>query len=280
MAEDNKQVWKRSLAGAGLLLAVTASALSLYTLLGSGSSKESLAGTNEYKEQALLWYRRSAEMTACYHQAYQLAEFRLQKKLDSRMPGSSTPVAVVLDLDETVLDNSPWEASLLGSAHHFPYGWADWTAKAEARALPGAVAFLRFADSLGVSIFYVSNRKVHETGPTLQNMLALGLPQADSTHLLLRDKDRSKKSRWQQIERTHNILLLVGDNLNDFSELFENQTNDRRRQLADSLRQVFGRRWIVLPNPLYGEWENAAMKYQNDLDYATRRKLRMEEAAK
>ncbi len=220
------------------------------------------AGVAESQDQLLLatlWYQKSAEMRALYYQCYANAKEALLENL-AVVPGDKTP-AVVLDIDETVLDNSPYQGwQVIENKNFNDESWTRWVELARAGALPGALDFTRFADSLGVEVFYVSNRKTTELAPTVENMKRIGFPGADSTHMLLKESESSKVGRRARIESTHEILLLVGDNLADLDAVFEKRGSDLGFSDIDRMRGLFGTRYIVLPNPMYGTWLSELLK--------------------
>jgi len=208
---------------------------------------------------ATLWYQKSAEMRALYYQCYANAEAALLKNLAVAL-GDKTP-AVVLDIDETVLDNSPFQGwQVLENKSFNDESWTRWVELGRAGALPGALDFTRFADSLGVEVFYVSNRKTTELASTLENMKRFGFPDADSSHVLLKESESSKVARRSLIESSHEILLLLGDNLADLDAVFEKRGTDHGFSDADRMRGMFGTRYIVLPNPMYGTWLSELLK--------------------
>ena len=129
-----------------------------------------------------------------------------------------------------------------------------------ADALPGAVEFTRFADSLGVEVFYISNRKASNTAPTLGNMSRLGFADADSLHLLLKDNTSSKVARRAEIEKKYEIVLLIGDNLADLDGVFEKRADGYGITDVETRRELFGTRYIILPNPMYGTWLSEMLK--------------------
>jgi 5'-nucleotidase (lipoprotein e(P4) family) len=227
----------------------------------------------QYTLGATLWFQTSAEARALCYQAYHLAQLQLDRALRDLPRGAKG--AVVLDIDETVLDNSPHQAKLLQTGESYPAYWDEWVQRAEARALPGAAEFLRYAHSRGVALFYVSNRNAGSLNATLTNLRAAGFPQADSAHVLLRGTASTKEPRRQEIGNTHRILLLVGDNLADFSDVFERATVEERAAAVDRLRSEFGSRFILLPNPIYGDWDRAVLQYRTDLSESEQNTLRM-----
>ncbi|HAL65859.1 MAG TPA: 5'-nucleotidase, lipoprotein e(P4) family [Bacteroidales bacterium] len=227
---------------------------------------------NEHLIMATLWFQQAAEVRALYYQAYNLAHLQLEHDLASE--DNSTKRAVVLDIDETVLDNSPHEGYLIRSGKSYPEGWSEWVSLAQAEALPGALDFINFAISHDVDVFYITNRKKDEQNATILNLRRLGFPLADSAHILFRTDKANKEERRQKVSQTHRIVLLMGDNLNDFSDIWEKTLPQRRNFLTDSLQYEFGNRFIVLPNPMYGDWENALYHYNYQLSAHQRDSIR------
>ncbi len=208
---------------------------------------------------ATLWFQKSAEMRALYYQCFRNAERALAENMATA--GGTKPAAVVLDIDETLLDNSPFQGWQVIEKKEFNNDdWFRWVELAQAKPLPGAVEFTRYADSLGVEVFYVSNRTVQEMGPTIDNMAAWGFADADSTHMLLKETTSSKVARRAQIERNYEIILLVGDNLADLGETYEKRGPDHDFEAVDADRRLFGTKYIVLPNPMYGNWLNDLLR--------------------
>jgi len=208
---------------------------------------------------ATLWYQKSAEMRALYYQCFRSAEIALAENL--AWAGRTKPAAVAIDIDETLLDNSPFQGwQVFEKKEYNDEDWLRWVELARAEPLPGAVDFTRYADSLGVEVFYVSNRAVQEMGPTIENMSALGFVNADSTHMLLKESTSSKVARRAMIEMDYEIILLVGDNLADHSGFYEKRGPDHGFSAVDADRKLFGTRYIVLPNPMYGNWLSELLK--------------------
>jgi 5'-nucleotidase (lipoprotein e(P4) family) len=247
-----------------------------YSILGGCSSKEAdKRSINEALIMGTLWVQRSAEYRALAYQAFHIAKLRVDE--DIKVVRSRRR-AIVLDLDETVLNNSRYEAKAITDNQNYPDGWTEWCDMARADAIPGAREFLNYAVSAGCDVFYISNRKAVLLDCTLRNLKILGYPQVDEDHVLLRDrdftKDYTKENRRRAVAKTHDIILLVGDNLNDFEDLFAHKSIDERFSAADSLREHFGRRFILLPNPLYGEWEKALYDYRSDIPLEERNQIR------
>lgn len=227
------------------------------------SANQPAVGCNP-KILPVLWQQNAAEYRALCYQAFNLATLRLEAIPEKELKKGN--LALITDLDETILDNSMSEAQLiLEGKYYTTKNWREWTSRHEAGIVPGAGDFLRAAHARGVSVIYLSNRDTTEIVSTLQNLRQLNLPDADSAHLLFMRNVSSKESRRQEVMKKYKLVMLVGDNLNDFSALFEKRTNTERMAEADRLKEDWGRRFIVLPNSTYGEWENALYNYAKGL---------------
>lgn len=202
-----------------------------------------------------LWQQRSAEYKALAYQSYNLARLRLDQLLNK--PGGK-PRAIVTDIDETVLDNSPYFVNQAEKGSVYADStWVKWTAEMRCDTLPGAGQFLKYAQSRGVTIFYITNRFQRERLATLANLQKFDLPNADTAHLfLLKSINSSKESRRQTIMKDFEVLLLLGDNLGDFSSLFDDLTDFQRNGAVHRNKSLFGERFIVFPNAMYGKWED------------------------
>lgn len=231
----------------------------VFSLAACSATAFAQKADNEYQVGAIVWTQTSAEKAALSYQAFSLARLRLDQDFRANR-NKKIRRAVIVDVDETVLDNSRYQAMLVKSRR--PYEsktWTEWCNRAEATALPGAVEFLRYANSRGVRVFYITNRKVAEKVGTAQNLKAAGFPDVTDETLLIRTDSSSKEPRRQSVAAKYRIVLLMGDNLNDFAEVFENsKTIDSRMSAAEQNQNQFGSRFIVLPNPMYGAWEDAA----------------------
>jgi 5'-nucleotidase (lipoprotein e(P4) family) len=210
-----------------------------------------------------VFQQRAAEYKALCYQAYNIAYFRLGQELTVE---PARPRAIITDIDETVLDNSSYAAKRsLQGGDYTPATWAEFTGLAVSDTVPGALAFLQYAASNKVEIFYITNREQNERSGTLQNLKKFGFPNADEAHLLTKAGTSGKEARRQQVTATHDVVLLLGDNLSDFSFLFDKKTSDERSAAANALAPQFGNKFIVLPNPNYGDWETSLYKYKYDL---------------
>lgn len=202
-----------------------------------------------------LWQQRAAEYRALTYQAYNLAKLRLDMALTSK---TTIPKAIITDIDETVLDNSPYFVREAAKGKSYADStWVKWTSEVRCDTIPGAYSFFKYAASKGVVVFYITNRFQVEQAATLKNLQKFNLPNADAEHLfLLNTESSSKESRRQQITKNYDVELLLGDNLGDFSSVFDGLFYQQRTQQADKVQHEFGRRFIVFPNAMYGAWED------------------------
>ena len=225
---------------------------------------------------AVLWVQRSTEYRALLEQAYRAATDKLDAALadprwnalvEEEREGSGPQLkpAVVLDIDETVLDNSPYQARLVrDGAEYSDPTWDAWVEERKARAVPGVVEFARAANARGVTLVYISNRAVHLTEATLDNLRAEGLPvEGDDVFLGLGLKvpgceqhGSEKDCRRRLASRKYRVLMQFGDQLGDFLKIEDNSPAGRQ-VLLDRHGEWFGSRWWMLPNPTYGGWEPA-----------------------
>ncbi|KAA0020517.1 5'-nucleotidase, lipoprotein e(P4) family [Salinicola corii] len=207
---------------------------------------------------ATVWMQSSGEYAALSHQAFNLARMNLDRALAAPDSQTQRPPAIIVDVDETVLDNSPYEAWLIASDENYASdSWHQWVEKASAAPMPGAKPFLDYAASRGVEIFYVTNRRDNETEATLRNLRQVGFPDADGEHFLPRTDSSDKTARRLRVAQSHWIVLLMGDNLGDFSQGFDRESAAARRAAVNAQADAFGSRYIMLPNPAYGAWEEA-----------------------
>jgi 5'-nucleotidase (lipoprotein e(P4) family) len=236
-----------------------------------------IASENDKLIMAVAWYQHSAEMTALYYQGFNIAQQRLDEAVVKNNTGRS--LAVIVDIDETMLDNSPFETAVINANDNLS-GWYAWTMEARAKALPGALEFAKYAQMKNVEIFYITNRDDNERSVTLKNLQNEGFPYATEDHLLTRSdlsystgNTSSKTDRRAKVSENHDVILLIGDNLNDFSEIFEERSvNNGKAAVADN-REKFGQKFIVLPNPMYGAWEKPLYNYQDGLTDEAKLKL-------
>ena len=229
---------------------------------------------------ATLWVQTSAEYNMLTRQSWLLAERQLATALKDRKWSAATEQgekfgklkpAVIVDVDETVLDNSRYQARLArDDASFHPDSWAKGCDEKQATAVPGALEFAQFAASKGVRIFYVTNRTNNLEGCTRENLQALGFPVDEETDTVLTKSERpewtsDKGTRRTFVAAEHRVLLLVGDQLGDFVDGSKSSVTERQATMEQYL-EWWGTRWIVLPNPAYGHWEGALYGHDHKLD--------------
>lgn len=233
--------------------------------------------------RATLWQQTAAEYDALSIQVYARADAMLDRAIkDSRWSaldpseGQSAvggALAIIADIDETLVDNSAFAVRTMRepvpecmtpvqARADWERRWLEWVTDAEATALPGAAEFMQRAVArrdAEVEVFYITNRKDNEKQATCKNLIELGFPVPNcDTQVLTRNDDdgraKDKVSRRKQVAGTHRVVLLFGDNLGDF--VGNILTNEVERDAVVAGRQAWwGERWMILPNPGYGSWE-------------------------
>ncbi|MDF3127285.1 HAD family acid phosphatase [Rheinheimera sp. 1928-s] len=229
---------------------------------------------------ATLWYQSSAEFKASAIQTYQTAALQLPLAIADKNWTALTnqkenfqqlPPAIIVDIDETILDNSPVAAqSVLLNAGFDPKLWDQWVAMASAKAIPGAVSFVNKAEAAGVKVLYISNREcekrtgVNDSCPqkndTLRNLKAVGIEKVDASQIWLKSEQplwsSEKESRRLLAAKDFRILMSIGDDFGDFlPDVKKNITPEQRSTLVDTYQNYWGTKWFVLANPTYGSWQ-------------------------
>ncbi len=218
----------------------------------SNKHKANEVNLNDRLLNALVWYNKSAEKRAIYYQTFNIAKKIVLKQLQKK---HDKPLAVITDIDETVLDNSGFELSLLkNNVKYSDSLWSKWENDTKAVALPGAVEFSQFLKKNNVELFYISNRSIKALKSTIENLRKEGFAYADSAHLLLRKNTKDKTARRNIVNKSHTVILLLGDNLRDFDEKFKYETTISGWQKVDENKDLFGTKYLIMPNPLYGQW--------------------------
>ncbi|MFM9843326.1 MAG: 5'-nucleotidase, lipoprotein e(P4) family [Dongiaceae bacterium] len=226
---------------------------------------------------AVLWTQRSVEFKGNAWTAYKLAMIRLDQALANRkwtgVPAEQTgsyrnlPPAVILDVDETVLDNSDYQAWNVTAGTGFdPKTWTSFVNSQTSRPIPGALEFTQYAAKKGVKVFYVTNRVVEEEAATRENLAKYGFPLDDKmdTILVKGEKEEwksAKSTRRAHVAANYRVLLNIGDNFSDFTDDFKG-TDAERLQVFEANAAHWGKEWIVIANPTYGSFESTP--YNND----------------
>lgn len=225
---------------------------------------------------ATAWYQTSVERDLVYRQAYRGAGERLADALadktwdalpkeDRSNDPSTLPPAIIVDVDETVLDNSPDQVRLIRDGKEYNEAdWAKWIEERAAKPLPGAVEFLDAAAAKGVTVFYVSNRPAKLNEATVDNLRKAGFPITRHEQFLglgmvvegCKPEGSDKSCRRRLVGRNYRVLMQVGDQVGDFVRIPSNTPEGRRAAIAPYMDWI-GERWWALPNPTYGSWEPA-----------------------
>lgn len=224
-----------------------------------------------FQEQSMLsvlYVQTSTEFAANNIQTFKNAskalDMALQDKtwtaaLEQKNNFSSKKPAIIVDVDETVLDNSSFQSRTILSGLSYPNGWAKWVNESNASAVEGVYEFLHYANDSDVKIFYVTNRLESFREPTIKNLKRLGLPFDDNKNTLLMRVDenvRDKTERRRNIADDYRIVLLVGDQLTDFISTKEAYVfHSDRKKLAKKYSDMWGSKWFMITNPTYGRWE-------------------------
>jgi acid phosphatase len=270
---------------------------------GSTQSTDTTASTSHSAEgqqsapshpnlNATLWVQSAAEYRALSVSVWRQALRRLDQALDQpewtaalEQKGddgiSELPPAVIVDVDETVLDNSSFQARLVQNNTTFSTdAWHEWCREIAAPPVPGALGFAKYAADQGITVFYVTNRSHKVESATRKNLRKHGFPLFGERDVILTKHERQgwssdKSSRRNFIADSHRILLMAGDNLGDFIGDTE-ASSARRVAKAKEHADKWGDKWFVLPNPTYGDWEAASYNYNYDLSQSERRQMKLE----
>ncbi|MCO5799712.1 MAG: 5'-nucleotidase, lipoprotein e(P4) family [Dolichospermum sp. OL03] len=252
--------------------------------------------TKQLNQQGMLavnWVQQSGEYRALTYQAFNLAKltFDIAKSKKIARP------AIIVDIDETVLDNSPYQAGLLDSNKGYETTtWNQWIKAEKAKAVPGAVEFVNYVNKNGGKVFFISNRNAKSVKTskindleisTIKNLKEVGFTGVNENTVLLKGEfskiinskeDNSKQWRVDAVKNgsadktKYTIVALIGDNLNDFDETAGNN-NQQRRNFVDKNRNFYGmlnatnkeviqRAYIAISNPMYGNWETGMYNSQ------------------
>jgi len=238
---------------------------------------------------AVLWMQRSVEYKASALTAFALARIRLDQALADKdwtaAPKEQTgayqslPPAIVLDVDESILDNSGYQAWMTLKGTTFDSKtWNAYVNTVTSQVIPGAVEFARYADSKGVKVFYVSNRTADEESATRKNLEKFGFPMGGNVDTMLMTRKQpdwgsAKGTRRAFIARSYRILINVGDNFGDFVDDYRGGEAERLKVMEDNQAR-WGREWIMIANPSYGSFESAPYRHDFKLSDGEKRTLK------
>ncbi len=205
----------------------------------------------------LRYQQQSAEVAALQRQGFSLATYRLKEQLEAH--GDDADLAIITDLDETVIDNSALLARDIAECHDFTSWdtWKVWEREGEPTLIPGALAFLNYADEHDVSIYYVSDRYEENKADSINTLKALELPQVSDEHVMLLGPPKTE--RRAKVAENHTLVMQLGDSLPDFSGEFADTSLEEQHELVEDNADRLGTEWIVFPNAGYGGWSDAEL---------------------
>jgi len=208
-----------------------------------------------------LWVQASAEYAVITRQVFKMAKDEIDEDLAST--NRVRPLAIIVDVDQTILDNSGQTArSIIAGSGFRSADWTEWVNEASAPGVPGALEYLQYVAAQGVAVFYVTNRSAEKEDATRRNLEQLGFPLNPETDMILTRLEqpgwtRDKASRRQWLASRFEVLQILGDELSDFLSLPPGTDAETRLHMAQSHHEKWGRQWFMLPNPIYGSWERA-----------------------
>lgn len=254
-------------------------------LLGAGCTTLTggkLSDRGDSSLNSILWVQDSSEYMANTTQAYNMAAGNLKAAVDNpagtallEQTGSyaSLPPAIIMDIDETVLDNSPYHFQLVQEDAEFnPATWDHWVSLRQAKAIPGSVDFINYAKSIGVEVIFITNRecgerraspdKCPQKKETVDNLEQIGITTVDAADVLMKNEQEGwsseKEGRRKVVAKKYRVIMLFGDDLSDFlPQVQKNITAEQRAVLVRRHANKWGMAWYILPNPKYGSWLKA-----------------------
>ena len=253
----------------------------LLVTTGCATTQETETTVQHDNTDSTLWFQTAAEYRANAIQTYKMASMQLDTALnkgswkgmlEQHQKAASLPPAIVLDVDETVLDNSPFQAMMIKTNTEFSSApWDAWVGMAQAKAVPGAVEFINMALEKGIAVVYLTNREckqrpgVEDPCPqvkdTAKNLRDVGITSVDEDLVLLKyakpEWTSEKQSRRVYLADKYRVLMLFGDDFGDFlPNVKKDITPEQRAKLVDKYRDNWGTSWYALPNPTYGSWRS------------------------
>ena len=239
---------------------------------------------------ATLFVQNSAESYTNSLSIYKAAEEQLEKVVENTQVSaaieqtggfSGKPPAVILDVDQTVLDNIAYQARLIETNTYYPQGWKEWCEEEQADYMPGVESFLNKASELGIEVFFITNRDVNVEQATKNNLEKLGFKFTKNLDQLLMKNEKpnwgsNKNSRRSLVAENYRIVMMVGDNLGDFVDGSDNKASaEIRLKAAEKYSEMWGTHWFMLANPTYGDWENTIIDFKYEIPRSEQLKIKL-----
>ena len=246
-------------------------------IIFADNAKKDITELKEQNIMSVLYQQTAAERLAGSLQTFRSAKQALDNALAdsswSALPGQDVQgkrPAIIVDVDETVLDNTAYEARMILDGTKYPEGWINWGKEAVATEVPGAKDFLNYAASKGVTIFYVTNRVIELKESTKKNLTKLDIPWDQGIDTVLmrgqNNWDSNKGPRRELIGEKYRVLLMVGDNLGDFVDAKDNNLSPKqRKEIVRAYSDYWGVKWFMIQNIAYGDWEGALYNFDYSL---------------
>jgi acid phosphatase len=228
---------------------------------------------------ATLWQTTSAEYRVLTQSIYATAKLHLERALADRqwtaLPAQkenfqNLPPALIMDIDETVIDTGKFQSLLVKNRARFSSApWREWQERNEPDAVPGAIEFIAYAQTRGVTVFFVTNRDQASKPNTRANLAAVGIKLPEQVDTVLMRNERpdwsaDKTSRQNFIAQSYRVLMLFGDDLADFIAEYRATPQSRMREALK--HDEWGSKWFMLPNPMYGSWESSLYDFNSELN--------------
>ena len=209
------------------------------------------------------YMQTSAEVKALYYQTFNFGKLIVDKDLTLE---NNKKRAIIVDVDETLVITIPYNANNMMKSRNYPNGWKEWIDKIDAKPIPGAIDFLKYVDKQNITIFYITNRKENVKESTYKSLKKLGYP-IEIKNLLMKTDSSNKSLRRNYVLKDYRVVLYIGDSLIDFPGNFDKEFTKNMQGRDNQVKKhkdKFGTKWLILPNSVYGDWENVIFNYNWD----------------
>ena len=245
---------KKCIAGALCMLLVVLSVTCF------AAEAETSANSGNILTMAVAWKQTAAEYQALYYQAFNIAKVKIDQALANRQE-SDKPLCIITDVDDTIMLHNDYWGYLIANDYDF-FDDPIWDVRIPTdtvSAAPGALDLLNYCKENDVEVFYVTNRNQGDGTyeMALSNLNALSFPYVDEEHVIVQIETSNKETVQMEIAENYDVVLMMGDNLNDFKRAYYVSDVDERIALMEADKDLFGDRFIVLPNPTDGHWIRA-----------------------